>query len=96
MRFTWISLFCLALPLFAAPPILIAYDRAQSQAEMATRLLTTRWSIPRNLIDLKSLAWPCQVDHARVIQLCFNAAGEMILAKYDREIVDESFSIFFR
>ena len=111
MKFTWtnrrVAPFALALwaLLALAPlsqtratqhPILIAFDQSRKGAELAAKILTTRWHIPRLLIELKHTRSPCEIDHSRVIHLCFKKSGEMALAKYDKEIVDESFRIFFR
>ena len=100
MKFTWTKIIALnlmlATPCSAKIPILITFDREKGQAQLAARLLTQRWHIPSSLIELRHYHPPCKVDRSRVIHLCFKNSGQMVLAKYDEETVNESFRIFFR
>ena len=99
MKFIWISTLALAMGLshlHAQNPILITFDQQKGPAQIVLKLLTQTWHIPRSLIELKSSHRPCRVEHTRVIHLCFENSGEMSIAKYNQEVVDESFRIFFQ
>ena len=102
MKFTWINLFMTllltikSLPSQSQAPILISHDRQEQRAQIALNILMEKWHFPPVLMELKNSSNPCKKDDSRVIHLCFQDSGEMVLAKYDRETVDESFSIFFK
>ena len=76
-------------------PLLVSFDSQKRKAKIAHRLLSQKWMIPSPLIELRSSRRPCQKDFSRVIHICFKNSGKMILVKYDKEVVDESFRVFF-
>lgn len=102
MKFTWINIFFTLFLTVKSPssgakaPILIAHDGQAEKAKIAMKILTKKWHFPSVLIELKDSSTACKKDDSRVIHLCFQSSGKMILAKYDRETVDESFTIFFQ
>ncbi|MCY4644470.1 MAG: hypothetical protein OXB88_07615 [Bacteriovoracales bacterium] len=99
MKYIWtkaLMAFFLSWPSWGKAPILVSFNQREAKAKMAAKLLNQRWSIPRSLIELKRSHPPCQKESLRTIHLCFQNSGEMVLIQYDREVVDESFRIFFR
>ena len=111
MKFTWIKgltlslIFSLGLStrsLWASTPILISHgfnpsgENHKEKANVVKKLLMERWHIPSSLIEMKSAPQPCKKRINQIIHLCFNELGEMLLVTYEKEVVDESFRIFFQ